>query len=79
MDQPELHGKCVTTTQSCRTDPFLVVLKLNNEHKKGIWRERERVGKAVMQGDTGAKVESEKQDKERQAQAQCSTKRAEGI
>jgi hypothetical protein len=46
--------------------------------KKG-YGGRERGGKAVMQGDTGAKVESEKQDKERQAQAQCSTKRAEGI
>ena len=39
---------------------------------------RERGGKAVMQGDTGAKVENEKHG-DKETQAQCSTKRAEGI
>lgn len=46
-ESAKMHGKCVKATQSCRTDPFLVVLRLINEHKKGYgWRG----GKGGMQG-----------------------------
>jgi hypothetical protein len=55
MNRPGLHGKCVPATQSCGTDPFLVVLRLINEHMG------ERGGKSGMQGNTGAKS-NEKQE-----------------
>lgn len=61
-ESAKMHGKCVTATQSCRTDPFLVVLRLINEHKKGYgWRG----GKAGMQGIQARELKRKTGDKQK--------------
>ena len=78
-ESARMHGKCVTATESCRTDPFLVVLRAHyNEHKKGYGG---RGGKGGMQGIHARKLKTKnRRDKEKDTgnNAQCSIKRAQG-